>query len=127
MNRPDDEPLPIGELSRLTGVSVRALRHYEQNHLLDAVRTSSGHRRFARGDVENVRRIRLLLNAGLPLAIVAQVIPCFVDDGARLDACVSDYLHDHLGTIRARIDALDDLQAATRFLQRLVVASSDRP
>lgn len=116
------DSMPIGELSERTGVSVRALRYYEQNDLLNAVRTSAGHRRFPSADVENVRRIRLLLNAGLSLAIVSQVTPCFLNDGARLHACVSDYLREHLETIRARMEALDDQQDATRLLQQLIVA-----
>ncbi len=71
-----DDTIPIGELSERTGVSVRALRYYEQNDLLNAVRTRAGHRRFPLADIESVRRIRLLLDAGLPpLAVVSQVIP----------------------------------------------------
>jgi len=117
-----DDTIPIGELSDRTGVSVRALRYYDQNDLLNAVRTSAGHRRFRPADVESVRRIRLLLNAGLPLAVVSQVIPCFLDDGARLHACVSDYLRAHLQTVQARMEALDEQQGTIRLLQQLVVA-----
>lgn len=117
-----DDTISIGELSDRTGVSVRALRYYEQNDLLDAARTSTGHRRFRPADVESVRRIRLLLNAGLPLAIVSQVIPCFLDNGARLHACVSDYLRAHLETVQSRMEALDEQRDTVRLLQQLVVA-----
>lgn len=119
----DDTIPPIGELSERTGVSVRALRYYEQNDLLNAVRTRAGHRRFPLADIESVRRIRLLLDAGLPLAVVSQVIPCFLDDGARLHACVSDYLRAHMETVQARMEALDEQRGGTtRLLQQLVVA-----
>lgn len=122
MRGPHDDDLSIGELSRLTGTSVRSLRHYEQNGLLDAVRTSAGHRRFTTDDVETVRRIRMLLDGGLPLVIVGKVLPCFTDQGAQLDACVSDYLRDHLQTVQERIAHLDQQRATITRLQHLVVA-----
>ncbi|GAA1997840.1 MerR family transcriptional regulator [Microbacterium ulmi] len=117
-----DGTMSIGELSARTGASVRALRYYEQHRLLDARRTSAGHRRFSEDAVETVRRVRLFLEAGLPLAVVSQIMPCFIDDGERLDACVSEYLRDHLGGVQARIDELDKQQMTVARLQRLVVA-----
>ncbi|MFC8733518.1 MerR family transcriptional regulator [Luteimicrobium sp. NPDC057192] len=122
MSGPDDDGLSIGELSRQTGSSVRSLRHYELNGLLDAARTSAGHRRFTTDDVETVRRIRMLLDGGLPLVIVEKVLPCFTDQGARLDTCVADYLRDHLRTVQERIAHLDQQRETIARLQHLVVA-----
>lgn len=122
MSGVDDTTLAIGELSARTDVSVRALRYYEQHGLLDAERTSAGNRRFAFDAIETVRRIRLFLNAGLPLAIVSQVMPCFVDDGAKLHACVAEYLDDHMDVVRERIEALDEQRDTIERLQNLVVS-----
>lgn len=122
MSGPQDDWLTIGELSSLTGASVRSLRHYEQNGLLDAARTSAGHRRFTAADVETVRRIRMLLDGGLPLVIVGKTLPCFTDQGARLDACVADYLRDHLETVQERIAHLDHQRETITRLQSLVLA-----
>jgi DNA-binding transcriptional MerR regulator len=122
MSGPYDDGLSIGELSRRTRASVRSIRHYEQNGLLDAARTSAGHRRFTTDDVETVRRIRMLLEGGLPLFIVGKVLPCFTDQGARLDTCVSDYLRDHLLTVQERIAHLDQQRETITRLQNLVVA-----
>ena len=83
---------------------------------------TTGNRRFHPDAVEAVRRIRLFLDAGLPLTVVSQVMPCFVHDGARLHACVADYLHDHMDTVRERIEALDEQRDTIERLQRLVVA-----
>ncbi len=116
----DDNMISIGELSERTGVSVRALRYYEQHDLLAAVRTSAGQRRFEPGAAETVRRIRLFLDAGLPLAVVSQVMACFVDDGARLHACVADYLRDHMNHVRERIQELDRQRSTIRQLQQLI-------
>ncbi|MFE6736007.1 MerR family transcriptional regulator [Microbacterium sp. NPDC057650] len=115
-----NDAITIGELSVRTGVSVRALRHYEQHDLIAAVRTTAGHRRFAPSTVEDVRRIRLFLDAGMPLAAVAQVVECFVDDGARLHACVADALRAHLDVVQQRIDELDDKRRTLNRLQELV-------
>ncbi|MDQ1128332.1 MerR family transcriptional regulator [Microbacterium sp. SORGH_AS_0888] len=117
----DAASLSIGELSARTGVSVRALRHYEQNGLLTATREGAGHRRFDSDAVETVRRIRLFLDTGLPIAVVSQVMTCFVDGGARLDGCVAAYLREHMDAIRERIDALDRRRDALSRLQQLVV------
>jgi hypothetical protein len=61
------------------------------------------------------------LDAGLPLAIVSQVIPCFLDDGAQLDTCVADYLRVHLESVQTRMEALNAQQGTIRRLQQLVV------
>ena len=115
-----DESMAIGELSERTGVSVRALRHYEQNELLSAMRTGTGHRRFAPDAVETVRRIRLFLDAGMPLAAVAQVLTCFDDEGAHLHPCVADHLRAQLHAVEERIERLDGQRDTISRLQRLV-------
>ncbi|GAB2463971.1 MerR family transcriptional regulator [Xylanimonas ulmi] len=122
MSGPHDDVLSIGELSRRTRASVRSIRHYEQSGLLDAARTSTGHRRFTADDVETVRRIRLLLDGGLSLAVIAKVLPCFADEGATLDACVAEYLRDHLHTVQERIAHLDRQRESITRLQQLVSA-----
>ncbi|WP_198410840.1 MerR family transcriptional regulator [Microbacterium halophytorum] len=122
MTDPDRVALSIGELSERTGASVRALRHYEQHGVLTAHRSAAGHRRFAADAVETVRRIRMFLDAGLSLAVVAQIMPCFVDDGARLDACIAGYLSEHMGALRQRIDQLDEQRGTIERLQELVLA-----
>ncbi|MTE14667.1 MerR family transcriptional regulator [Nocardia aurantiaca] len=76
----------ISELSRRTGVSTRALRHYDRSGLLDAERRSNGYRDFPESSVERVRRIRALLEVGLDLSAVASLLPCFAADG-RLGGC----------------------------------------
>lgn len=110
----------IGELAERTRSSVRSIRYYEQQGLITSVRTAAGHRRFDRASVETVLRIRRLLDAGLPLAIVAKILPCFIGDGVRLDACVADYLREHLESIDERIETLDHQRETVEGLRRLV-------
>ena len=54
--------------------------------LLSSERLDNGYRDFDEHAVEEVRRIRLLLDIGLGLQAVAQVLPCFDRDG-ELTAC----------------------------------------
>ncbi|BCJ48488.1 MerR family transcriptional regulator [Actinoplanes ianthinogenes] len=76
----------INELSHRSGVSARALRHYDRLGLLSSRRLDNGYRDFTDCAVEEVRRIRLLLDIGLTLQAAAQVLPCFTEDG-ELTAC----------------------------------------
>jgi MerR family transcriptional regulator, thiopeptide resistance regulator len=65
----------IGELARSTGMTVRALRHYDEIGLLRAgERTASGHRRYTGADVRRLYRIRVLRGLGLPLEEIARVL-----------------------------------------------------
>lgn len=117
-----DDTISIGQLSDRTGVSVRALRYYEQHGLLTASRTGTGQRRFRPDSTETVRRIRMFLDAGLPLAVVAQVMPCFVGDGTRLHSCVAEYLREHMDSVREQIEHLDEQRETIEHLQQLIVA-----
>ncbi|GAB3865631.1 MerR family transcriptional regulator [Dactylosporangium cerinum] len=76
----------INQLAQRSGVSTRALRHYDRLGLLSSRRLDNGYRDFEERSVEEVRRIRLLLDIGLGLQAVKQVLACFDSDGA-LTAC----------------------------------------
>ncbi|MBM9465944.1 MerR family transcriptional regulator [Nakamurella leprariae] len=67
----------IGELARLTGSSVRSLRYYEEQGLLDSQRADSGaHRVFHADAVDRVRLLRQLYSAGLSSKVIASILPC---------------------------------------------------
>lgn len=109
----------IGEVAQKAGVSVRALRYYEEQDLLQPDRSSGGQRQYPDTAVGRVRLIQQLFAAGLPSRSVREVLPC-VDSGT-----VPLGLLDHLETERSRIsrriidliaarDRLDDVIANTR-------------
>ncbi|MFF3617237.1 MerR family transcriptional regulator [Streptomyces sp. NPDC002580] len=66
----------IGELSRLTGVSRRLLRYYEEQVLIVPDRTANGYRDYDERYVDRVKQIRGLLAAGLPTRVIKQILPC---------------------------------------------------
>jgi DNA-binding transcriptional MerR regulator len=58
----------IGELSRRSGVSVRAIRFYERRGVLPAAsRTHAGYRQYAESDVECLRAVRQAQELGFTL------------------------------------------------------------
>lgn len=76
----------ISELSRRTGSTQRALRYYEEQGLLQPERRPSGYREYADSDVDVVRRIKILLSAGLSTPVIAEILPCLVDQDELLVA-----------------------------------------
>ncbi|MGW6441504.1 MerR family transcriptional regulator [Lentzea sp. NPDC055074] len=72
--------MKIGELARLTGVSARSLRYYEQQGLMHSSRSTGGQRHYAATEVERVEIIRRLFDAGLSSKVIARLLPC-VDSG----------------------------------------------
>ncbi|MFJ5829438.1 MerR family transcriptional regulator [Streptomyces sp. NPDC093089] len=75
--------MKIGELSRLTGVSVRALRHYEEEGLVLPERGDNGYPDYCDGADEVVRQIRGLIECGLPTRITRDILP-YLDGPADL-------------------------------------------
>ncbi|MCT9932342.1 MerR family transcriptional regulator [Planotetraspora sp. A-T 1434] len=112
----------IGELSQRTGISQRALRYYEEQGLLRPSRRPSGYREYDPADLRTVRRIRMLLAAGLNTATIAEILPCIADDGqSRAPVCPE--LYAGLSRERDRInDAIDEFMAARAMLDAIIAA-----
>ncbi|WP_117671836.1 MerR family DNA-binding transcriptional regulator [Micromonospora sp. MW-13] len=68
--------LGIGEFAGLTGLSVKALRHYDEKVVLvpAEVDALSGYRRYGEGQVRAGVVARALRDAGVPLPAVAAVV-----------------------------------------------------
>lgn len=60
--------LTIGEIARRTGLSVSAIRFYEEHRLIEPVRTSGGQRRFLRSDIRRLSFILIAQKLGLTLS-----------------------------------------------------------
>ncbi|MFG2073331.1 DNA-binding transcriptional regulator, MerR family [Nonomuraea maritima] len=111
----------IGELAARSGVSVRALRYYEEQGLLEAYRSASGQRRYPEAAADRVGLIQTLYAAGLSSRTIAELLPC-------VDAKESTpESRARLAAERDRIDA--QIAALTRTRDRLdaVIASSVHP
>src|ERR1700730_1904415 len=60
--------------AELAGVHPQTLRIYERKGLVDPARTGGGSRRYSERDIERLRRIQDLTNAGLNLEGVRRVM-----------------------------------------------------
>ncbi|WP_327139141.1 MerR family transcriptional regulator [Nocardia sp. NBC_01327] len=67
--------MQISEASRVTGVSARSLRHYEQEGLIVSGRCSNGFRDYCQSTIDRVLVIRSLLESGLSLRLIKDVLP----------------------------------------------------
>jgi len=93
----------VGELSKLTGVTVRTLHHYDEIGLVrPSARTAAGYRLYADDDVLRLQQVLLFRELGLPLPEIAAVLD---DPQYRRD----DVLRRHrevLVSKRTRLDAM---------------------
>ncbi|TDE94301.1 MerR family transcriptional regulator [Occultella glacieicola] len=117
----------IGELARRTAVSERSLRYYEEQGLLDAHRTSGGHREFAESAVDRVIHIQELFAAGLSSRTIADVLPCMRDSDGGPAAVATPSLVETLLGERARIEArIAQLASSRAVLDEVIEAASGK-
>ena len=64
----------ISVAAELAGVHPQTLRIYERRGLLDPARTGGGSRRYSEDDIEQLRRIQELTNAGVNLEGVRRLL-----------------------------------------------------
>ena len=106
----------IGELAEAAGVSVRALRYYEEKGLLSSVRNAGGQRTYVAADVERVRFLQSLYAVGMPSKAIAEVLPCLDHPSAEhsdqawgLVAKQRDRIASDIDELTRTRDALDNL------------------
>jgi DNA-binding transcriptional MerR regulator len=104
----------VGQLAERTGLTVRALHHYEEIGLLTAQRTEAGHRRYSAEHVERLYRIRALRELGLGLGEIGSALEASTDLAAALQA--------HLERVEAEIA---DAMVLRDRLARLVVTAHE--
>ena len=93
--------LTIGDVARRTGLSVSAIRFYEDKGLVEPIRTAGNQRRFLRSDIRRLSFILIAQRLGLPLAEIEQELDK-LPHGRTPDA--RDWSRIS-GGIRERIDA----------------------
>jgi MerR family transcriptional regulator, heat shock protein HspR len=77
----------ISVAADLVGTGVQNLRVYERRGLLEPCRTTGGTRLYSQDDIDRLRRVTELLDAGLNLSGIAMVLD-LQDDNARLRSTV---------------------------------------
>lgn len=107
----------IGEAARRAGVTVHALRHYEELGLLRPRRTPSGQRLYDEDDLARVRFVRRAAALGFSLGEIGEILrlrdggqaPCgwvrerLDEKVAAIEACIAELMR-----LRAELLALRD-------------------
>ncbi|MGH3795140.1 MAG: MerR family transcriptional regulator [Pseudonocardiaceae bacterium] len=92
MSRTDGKTWKVGQLARLTGLTVRTLHHYDALGLLrPSARTPSGHRLYDEDDVRRLYRVVAMRELGLTLDMIGHLLTGEPD--------LADLLRDHLAHV----------------------------
>ena len=65
---------PIGIVMKLTDLTARQIRYYEQHELIQPARTAGNQRLFSFNDVERLLEIKALIEKGVNIAGIKQVM-----------------------------------------------------
>ncbi|RNB87003.1 MerR family transcriptional regulator [Brevibacillus fluminis] len=109
----------ISELSRLSNVSVRSIRHYENKGLLHADRMENEYRDFDESAVERVRAIQLYLKLGLTVEEIGALFKSEAVDPDEYEYCdemLATY-EEKLSHVNRHIESLLGLK---RLLERQI-------
>jgi MerR family transcriptional regulator/heat shock protein HspR len=106
----------ISVAAELAGVHPQTLRVYERKGLLDPARTLGGSRRYSERDIERLRHIQALTNAGINLEGVKRIL--------ELEAEV-DRLKGELDLTRRRL--VEEVERTHRQYRRDLVPVNHSP
>jgi MerR family mercuric resistance operon transcriptional regulator len=110
--------LPIGELSRRSGVNIETIRYYERIKVLPAPpRTASGRRVYGPAETRTLAFIRRSRELGFTLDEIRTLLALSAENGQGACAEVGALAVGHLAEVRAKIA---DLKAMERILANAV-------
>jgi MerR family transcriptional regulator/heat shock protein HspR len=116
MNRDNLAVYVISVAAELAGVHPQTLRIYERRGLVDPARTGGGSRRYSERDIDRLRRIQDLTNAGLNLEGVRRVME-LEDENERLRQQLA----------QARLEGQEAIEQTHRQYRRDLVPLSQSP
>lgn len=77
--------LTMAAVRRMTGLSERQIRYYDEKGLVVPGRTQGGHRLYTHADVERLLAVKRLLAAGVPLEEVRGHLDAVAPPGPRTE------------------------------------------
>ena len=108
---PNPAALPIGELSRRTGVHIETIRYYERIKMLPApARTASGRRCYGPAETRALTFVRRSRELGFSLHEIRALLALSAEGGQGTCAEVRELAADHLGEVRAKIADLKAME-----------------
>ena len=104
------DKLPVGEVAHRSGFAPSALRYYEAQGLVSAVRTSGGQRRYERSVLRRLAFIRAASNVGLSLDEIRVELDKLPDGRTPNRADWERISHHWRGRLDEQIKALERLR-----------------
>lgn len=117
----------VGEVSRIVGVSVRALHHYDEIGLVvPSGRTPAGYRSYSGADVERLHRVLLYRELGFTLEEIATLL-----DDPDVDALAHlrrqrELLDDRINRLHQMVAADELSPGLAQWLRDVVVANAEQ-
>jgi Cd(II)/Pb(II)-responsive transcriptional regulator len=109
--------MKIGDLAKLTGCSVQAIRYYEKEQLLPSIQRSEGNfRLYNEASAEQLLFIKLCRGLDLSLSEIRQLLALKRSPGAQCDE-VSRMMETHIQQVEARIRELTQLSEQLKALR----------
>ena len=110
--------LKIGEFSKLSRISIRMLRHYDEIGLLRPVRIDAftGYRYYGEDQLPLAGRIAALRDMGFGLSAISDILACGDDPSALecLLACREGELRDQQREVERQLRMLESLRRSLR-------------
>ena len=116
----------IGQAAKLSGVSTKMIRYYEQIGLIpQAIRSDAGYRHYSSSDMHTIRYIRRARDLGFSVEQIAELLVLWRDRD-RASADVKAMALSHVAGLKAKIA---ELQAMAQTLEHLAehCHGNDRP
>ncbi|MEU2428209.1 MerR family transcriptional regulator [Streptomyces sp. NPDC007861] len=118
----------VGEVARASGLTVRALYHYDEIGLAGASeRTASGHRRYTEADLRRLYRVRALRGLGLSLEEIGGVLAKAPDGAAGELGRMRGLLAAQLRALDAQAARIDELRQRVAGLLRQIEDDASMP
>lgn len=106
--------ISIGEMARRTGLSVSAIRFYEEKRLVEPIRTGGNQRRFLRSDIRRLSFILIAQNLGLALDDIVSELGKLpkgrtpnARDWQKISQSIRGQLNDKIALLERTRDKLD--------------------
>ena len=112
--------LPISMVMKLTELSARQIRYYEEHKLIEPAKSEGNRRMFSLNDVDALLEIRDLLNQGINIAGVKKVFDMRSNGGVKTTNKVS------ISDSQLRAILREEIQQA-QILEKVSLRSGDLP
>jgi MerR family mercuric resistance operon transcriptional regulator len=124
-----DEVLTIGQLAQRAGISVSAIRFYEQKGLIDGPpRNRSGYRTYPLKMIEQVRFIKNCRGLGFPLRSVTELLKLCYPEGDEIEcAMVQERIQRQHELVLKQFEELNRRRAKLERLLEACPCEDGRP